>query len=194
MEGSVSAMSGVGETQATHVDWKMARPFLRNRLRGMVFRADDATLEDLVQDACVRLHRACRRTQVENLEGFMTTIAKRVALDHVRARSLETALLTPMPEDFEAPAPAGSVPGCHQGDPLDRFRFVVLEFFRLGRSGCHDIALSYFANQDWARVAEKLKRSHAAVRKQWSRCVETLRLEAARDQSPLAAWAGVEFS
>lgn len=187
-------MSDVEESLATQIDWKTARPFIRNKLRAQLFRADDAVLDDLVQEACIRLNRACRRTVVENMEGFMTTIAKRVSIDHIRSRTIETAVMTPLSADMDAAAPPDPEPFADQGDPLDRLRFMVLEFFRSGKSKCHEIALAYFAELDWIQVAQQFGRSHAAIRKQWSRCVENLREEAATEGSFLTAWAGMEFN
>ena len=78
------------------------------------------------------------------------------------------------------------------GDPVARVRFVILNFF--GQTACGELARFFFREMNWKQVAGQQGRSHAAVRKQWERCVSLLR-EAVRTDPTLAAlsdWAAAE--
>lgn len=77
----------------------------RARLRGVAFRmlGSLAEAEDAVQETWLRLSRA-ETSDVENLGGWLTTVAARVCLDMLRRRSvrkeepLDSALLSPIPQ------------------------------------------------------------------------------------------------
>jgi len=160
------------------VDWAAARAFLRRRIGAALQSGDGATLDDLAQDALVRLLRAVRREGARNLPGLMAMIARRTATDHIRAKirwKLFQQALSRL-----APSPSGALPSPEIGDPLHNLRFLVLEFFR-GGTLCAELARAYFEEQKWEGVASHLGRSHEAVRQQWSRCLGRLRAAAQRD-------------
>jgi RNA polymerase sigma factor (sigma-70 family) len=171
------------------VDWDAARRFMRRIVRSRLDREDPAVHDDLVQEALVRLLRAIRGEKPRDLEALMAEIAHRVTVDHLRRRKRWKLLVEPASEGLLEQAPAVSPVNTEPGDPVARIRFVVLNYF--GDSDCGDLAQAYFAQLDWMRVAERVGRSHAAVRKQWSRCLERLRQAVAREPSlaPLADWA-----
>jgi len=171
-----------GAGNEVEIRWTEAEAFLRRRLDFELPANARAHLDDLVQESLVRLLRAVRREPVDNVEALMTEIARRAAIDCLRRRTRWNVVLDPEAPDFDQVAdPASRSPF---GDPLERVHFVVLEFFTAREARCRDLAVAFFAEQDWKVVAAAQGRSHEAVRKQWSRCLETLR-EAARGEGGL---------
>jgi len=169
-----------GAASEQEIRWNEAEAFLRRRLGYDLPTGARNQIDDLVQESLVRLLRAVRREPVENLEALMTEIARRTAIDSLRRRTRWNLIMSPQVEDLErVPDPVVPAP---MGDPVERLHFVVLEFFTVHEARCRELAVSYFAEQDWKVVAAEQGRSHDAVRKQWSRCLEMLR-EAARGES-----------
>jgi len=164
-----------GAASEVEIHWDEAADFVRRRLRLVLRAAPADTIDDLVQESLVRLLRVVRREPVENVEALMTEIARRTAVDWLRRRTRWNALIDPAsPPGDLADRVAAPVEG---GDPLERLRFVVVEFFAVGESGCRELA-----------VAHARGRSHDAVRKQWSRCLRLLREAAREERSPLMEW------
>jgi DNA-directed RNA polymerase specialized sigma24 family protein len=164
------------------VDWRRAREFLRARLRQEMGSADAAELDDLAQEACVRLLRALRRERAERLEGLMSTIAHRTWTDHLRRRVAARKWLA------RSDAAAANIPDPRAlrehllGNVVARIELVVLELFhKHGMHECHDLARAHFDERDWRSVAAASGVKEPAVRKRWSRCVAFLRVELAHD-------------
>ena len=174
------------------IPWDQARAFLRQRIAAQLRPLDGDALDDLTQEALVRLLRAVRREEATSLNGLMHEIARRTCIDLIRRRRRWSQVLCPMPEDAPDPEAAPPYEGSGLGDPLERIRFTVLEFFRMNQAPCRDVAAAYFEGQDWRTLAARMGRSHAAVRKQWSRCVEHLRAAARSHPGWLAEWLGDE--
>ena len=128
----------------------------------------------------MRLMRALGRGEARNLDAMMTSIADRTCIDFMRSRGRWSAILGPINEVVLDTTEAADTTSETLGDPRDRVRFVVLQFFEQQGSACHELARAYFAELDWSLVAQGLGRSAEAVRKQWSRCLGILRREAAK--------------
>lgn len=153
------------------------------RARLGIVRPED--LEDIVQMAMVRLLRASRGAPVENPRGLTSTVTDRAAKDWLRARRRWRARFCESADPGErAPDPNAPEPGAF-GDPLERVRFTVLEYFRQADGPCAEIATAYFESRDWGSVAAAAGLAAAAVRKRWSRCVDRLRLELRGTLAPL---------
>jgi RNA polymerase sigma factor (sigma-70 family) len=180
-----------GAASETEIRWSEAAAFLRRRLGYELPASARPHLDDLVQESLVRLLRAVRREPVGNLEALMTEIARRSAIDCLRRNTRWSAILAADTPDLEQVAdPAGA--SARLSDPVERLQFVVLEFFTVREARCQELATAYFAEQDWKAVASRSGRSHDAIRKQWSRCLEMLR-QAARDElGPLMECLGNE--
>ena len=164
----------------TDVRWDEAREFLRRVIRHRLARPDPDRVEDLTQEALIRLLRALRHEPARNLEGLMTEIARRTVIDSIRSRQRWDRLVRPLDEEIDdLPGASADALAEEFGDPLDRTRFVVLEYFRVRSPGCHELALLYFDQESWQAVSARIGKGYQAVRKQWSRCIESLR-EAAR--------------
>lgn len=174
------------------VQWAEAREFLRRRLAASLDRVDPTVIEDLTQEALLRLLRALRREEVRNLEALMTEIARRTRIDFLRHRRVRMAHMEPLTPAAEAvPAPE-TPPAWSLGHPGRRVRFIVLEYFQSHHARCLELGRRFFAGQDWHAVARHLGVQHATARQQWSRCLARLREHAAGDPGLLKAWSELE--
>lgn len=162
------------------LDWDALRNSLRRHFVRRAGTGDREYLDDLVQEASIRMLRAIRRGPVDQLEGLAATIAHRTWVDFIRRRARCRKL-------FSAGAKTEATVGPEAfawGDPAERLRFVVLELLdREGSTGCLELARAYFAEMDWKSVASLLDRTHDAVRKAWSRCIETVRRMVKEDRA-----------
>jgi DNA-directed RNA polymerase specialized sigma24 family protein len=182
--GSSAALSQLRPVSAPplgEAEWARALAFLRARLRKLLDRFDDSAVEDATQEAAIRLLRVVRREQVRNTDALMNVICRKIAIDTMRWHKRRQATFEPMSESVEY---GFTLPV----DPLARIEFAVLEFFRGRQAACYELAVAYFNDRDWEHVAGSLGKSHAAVRKQWSRCLGQLRSVAMRSPDLLFAW------
>jgi RNA polymerase sigma factor (sigma-70 family) len=193
MRGSPGIAPGVHDAGAaadTWIDWHAARRFMRNCLRENMGTSDPADLDDLVQEALIRLLRAVRKEPVREVEALMRTIARRTAIDLIRRRRRWKSVRQQL-DQTEAGSPlVAPALLTDAADPLDRIRFVVLEFFGGSESSCSKLAQAYFEAKKWEAVATHLQESVVVVRKRWSRCLAQLRERAMQDPSfaSLVGW------
>jgi DNA-directed RNA polymerase specialized sigma24 family protein len=164
------------------LDWGRARQLLRRYVAMNLGAGEESHLDDLVQEACVRLLRASRREAPRDLETLCATIARRTWKDFLKRRIRARAVFAAVEiADVEQPDPR-SLRDPLLGDVLQRLEQIVLEVFRRhGAADCAELARDYFDAHDWAEVARRRGSSHAAVRKRWSRCVELPRRSIAAD-------------
>jgi DNA-directed RNA polymerase specialized sigma24 family protein len=180
----------VSEPDNPERDWDQIRKALSRTLARKLFRVDRATLDDLTSEAVIRLLHATRRGAIHNIDGLMETIAQRTVVDFLRRRRLgegpggidvhddpDNPLLPMTPTDDEWPL------------SRDRVEFVVLEFFESQNSGCLILARHFFVEHNWLEVARITGRTHTAILKQWSRCLELLRKTARSDAGFGWEWA-----
>jgi RNA polymerase sigma factor (sigma-70 family) len=182
-------LTGSGDME---INWDEARRFLRDLLRQKLFAAQRSHLEDLVQEALVRLLRATRHEPANNLEALMTLIAGRTLIDFTRRRRRYQALFVPLTDETDPSAQIQVPPVDISRDPEERVEFIVLEHFRETKTGCYEIARAFFQKRDWNSVARERGVSPESIRARWSRCVQHLRETVSRDQHLrlLADWAG----
>lgn len=178
----------VNEPDNLEHDWDQVRRTLSRMLSRKLFREDHATLDDLTQEALVRLLRAARRDTILNIDGLMETIAQRTVVDFLRSRRIwdtQDIDVNEDPDNLRLPKTFLDEwpPSC------ERVEFAVLEFFESKNSGCLELAHHYFAERNWLEVARTLGRPHAAIRQQWTRCVELLRKTARSDAGFGWEWA-----
>ena len=156
--------------------------------------SNDELIEDLSQEAMVRVMRAVRLAPARNLEALTSEIARRTAIDHLRSRRRWDALVTPWtPEADEAEETSESSHPGPRGDPLERARFAVMGLFEKEHSGCLELARWYFRDVSWSEVSDQLGRTPEALRKQWSRCIAALRRAVRTDPDCLWRWSRDEF-
>lgn len=172
---TVPEMSEPATFGETEIDWNETTLFMRHRLTRKLGRVDELTLEDLTQEACVRLLRAVRRESATNPHALMTTIADRTAISYIRRITRERPIFEPLTEVTEnLPDPKSETQEV-PGDIQERVELVVQEVFRSRRSSCLELAMAFFEKRNWSAVADALGISHDAVRARWSRCVALLR-------------------
>ena len=174
----------------TDIDWDRARILLRRSLASRAGAGDRDAVEDLVQEASVRLLRASRRGPVENLDALASTIAQRTWVDFIRRRVRWRRIFLENAEPADFPLSEGS----EWSDLKDRLQFIVLALFeREGADACRDLARAYFAEQDWKTVAGSMNQGYSAIRKRWSRCIQTVRRHLEQDPA-LSGWLEPEGS
>lgn len=163
---------------ADALDWSQIRASLARRFGTMSDAGDRPDVDDLVQEACLRLHRAARRAPVRDAESLASTIARRVWNDYLRRKIRARRYFA---EDSEAEE---SVPFLDpmMGDLRERIELIVQEIFDAhGAVTCKRLAAAFFDARDWQAVSARSDSSHAAVRKRWSRCVALARRALAAD-------------
>lgn len=175
---------------APALDWDGLRGLALRRLRARLRFTSQETLEDLAQEVIVILFRMSRRETIQNAEALVTTLCHRTCVSHIRRMHGPTGRLEALPEgdsphELPAPDPAQEV----GADMLELFRFVVTEHFRSNDAGCLELANEFFAEHNWATVAERLGLKHNTVIKRWSRCMETVRSIARSGSGPVWEWA-----
>lgn len=170
------------QSDTDDLDWVRARQvftaFLRHRLPAI---PSDA-LEDLVQEALVRLLHMSRRESIRNLEAVANTISDSVVSNHFRAQKRRHAFLQRLARHLDGLVDPGTL-----GDPMDRVHFIVIAYFRKVQAPCAELAEHYFSKIEWRTLAERQGRSHADIRQRWSRCTERLR-RATRGLDGLMKW------
>ena len=173
--------------QETQIPWGEASAFVRRRLQHELPFSSHGLIDDLVQECMVRMLRFVRRERVQNLEALLTEMARRTAIDALRRRTRWNALVT-SDDETVALVPDPKARTEEPGDPLERLHFVVVEYFTQRDARCRELAVAYFAGDDWKAVALAERRSHDVIRKQWSRCLRILRQAAQDEKGPLLDW------
>jgi RNA polymerase sigma factor (sigma-70 family) len=168
-------------SQEIEIDWDQTRRQLRDRISRKLQGFSRTDLEDATQEALVRMLRACRSEEIRSPAALATSIADRTAVDWIRRRKVTRVREREMTDqDLNRPGPRieeDTVPG----DPVERIRFLVLEFFHQHNQGCWELARVYFGgNQDWKMVSQAQGIGHDTVRARWSRCVAQLRKHASQ--------------
>jgi predicted RNA polymerase sigma factor len=173
--------------QEMQIPWGEACAFVRRRLQYELPSSSHGLIDDLVQECMVRMLRYVRRERVQNVDALLTEMARRTAIDALRRRTRWSALVT-SDDDAVAAVPDPHASADEPGDPLERLQFVVVEYFTQREARCRDLAVAYFAGDDWKTVALAERRSHDVIRKQWSRCLGYLRQAAHDEKGPLLDW------
>jgi len=151
-------------------DWKAIRSGLRRRFQSLLYRRDEDLLDDLAQEATIRLLRTLRREPARDLEKLMTTIASRTFADHLRRRQeLVVAPDDPLVEQLHA-----STVSRGWRHPLDLLDIVVRELMRQHDSMCLFLYRQWRVRREWRQVAESMNppSTAAAVRQKYSRCLK----------------------
>ncbi len=150
---------------------------MRMRLTQQMNNEEPDQLDDLLQEASVRLLRAVRKTRPDDLEALMATITRRTWTDYLRRKITGRKYFAPVSEDGPPDAAdPSSMPGDDLGELRDRLELMVQELFdEQGHEDCRRLAIAYFDSRDWQEVSEEWQLSYAAVRKRWSRCLGVVR-------------------
>jgi DNA-directed RNA polymerase specialized sigma24 family protein len=162
--------------------WGAARRTLQRRIAGLAGGEDRALLDDLVQEACVRLLRVARREPIDDPEALMTILARRTWIDHLRRQRRAREHFRSLGDGETDVADPAVLPDADLGQLLDRVELMVQEvFIRSGAQECLRLARLYMVAHDWKQVAAESGVGYAAIRKRWSRCLTLLRVEIGKD-------------
>lgn len=159
------------------INWVYARNFLHRFLGKRLDGIDPHEVEDITQEALIRLYRANERLSINNLEAIMIRIGRWCCVDYFRRRERWLHVMDPADPtltNVEDPHPD---PSQQVADPRERIEFIVVEFFEEKNSACKDLAAAFFEKRSWNSVAREIGKTATAIRKQWERCVQLLRKE-----------------
>lgn len=169
------------------IDWDATRSRLRGKIIAQLGK-EDASVEDLTQQALIDILRLVRRDGARNLDGLVQVVARSTAIDEIRRRQ-RTRARHPSWESSLDLIEAMPNPGTdHWTDSAELLWFLLLEFFREHQAPCHDLARMYAELGTWDRAAESLGQSCDATRQQWSRCVKSFRRAIEKDPGPFKDW------
>jgi DNA-directed RNA polymerase specialized sigma24 family protein len=170
------------------LEWDEIQEDLRRAFLGLSRGAEPADIDDLVQEASVRLLRIVRREKVREMGSLLPTLARRTWYDYLRRviRARERAN-----DPGEQQEIAGQLsPGWNAelGDPAERLALVVQEFF-VGRGAreCLDMLRHFLSAASWELLARQKDVEAATLRKRWSRCLAQARTGIAGDED-LSPW------
>lgn len=167
---------------STHIDWTAATRTMRRMIAARTYRCDAATIDDLTQEALVRLDRVARKEEIRELEAMMHHVARLTVLDHIsrmRRRRTEVDLVNAEGLDNGAARTAA----------LTRAVATLLRFFEQeGLARCAELARALHAGVEWAEVAASHARTPEAVRKEWSRCAAAARQAIGSAGGLLSEW------
>jgi DNA-directed RNA polymerase specialized sigma24 family protein len=176
-------MTDAARSDASQADWSEIRRRTRRRMERLIEPPDAADLDDLVQEACVRLLRASRRELIEDWEAMIATVARRTFTDHIRrqqsARRKAAALA------LEAgTTPAEPMLHVSLGTLADRLPLIVQEvFLEQGATECLELLDTFCAGRPWSGDARAQELPPATLRKRWSRCLAIARSALRADPS-----------
>ncbi len=133
-----------------------------------LYRHDPSLVDDLAQEASIRLLRMARSEDIRSVEAAMKHVVRLVIIDHIRKRDpCATALPLEDHGDGALAAPARL---------MGRAASTILRAFEHGGlTQCCDRTRDVLDGLTWSEVARRDNRTETAVRKEWSRCVSALR-------------------
>lgn len=160
------------------IEWSTASRSMRRMIAARLFRPEPSVVDDLTQEALIRLMRIARTQDVRNVEATMRHVVYWTVGDHLRRHTNDASL-----DDVGEHA---------DGDPawaMQRAASTVLRFFEsIGRGECSDRTRDLLAGLTWNDVAERDARSADAVRQEWSRCAKQFRAAYPSSAPLFAMW------
>jgi DNA-directed RNA polymerase specialized sigma24 family protein len=172
------------------VDWQDLRASIHRRLRFHLRGWPDAEVDDATQDVLYKVLRFLERSGApDNLEGLVTVIARRTAVERIRARSRRPAHEPVAEHTAVTPDDADRHELAELEDQTAWRAFLVIEFFREKHAPCVELAEARSRGVDFKLLAGQTNQSHLALLQRWSRCMR--RLRAAIDAGKLP-WDGPE--
>lgn len=158
------------------LDWHEILASIRRRVAYLLRGWTAEEIEDATQDVAFKLLRFLERSgRPDNMDGLLTVIARRTAVERIRSRSRRPAS-EPLTE--EAAVTLDEV-FRHELAELEEQvtwrAFQVIEFFRAHHAPCLELADARARGVDFRRLAEQTRQSHLALLQRWSRCMRRLR-------------------
>jgi RNA polymerase sigma factor (sigma-70 family) len=161
---------------APGVSWREAQRFLAVSLRAHAFvHLDAGTLDDLVQDASIRLHRAADRLNVTNAHGLMVDIARKTLLDHARRTMRRARLFEEAAHGVEAVDRSRARERARARDRSESLRAALLQLFARHSPECLPLAKARLRDASWEEISRATGRRPATLRQMWHRGLVKLR-------------------
>jgi DNA-directed RNA polymerase specialized sigma24 family protein len=135
-----------------------------------------AEIEDATQDVLFKLLRFLERSGTpDNLEGLVTVIARRTAVERIRVRSRRPAHEPVAEHSAAAPDDTERHELAELEEQTSWRAFLVIEFFRENHAPCVELAEARSRGIDFKALATQTNQSHLALLQRWSRCMRRLR-------------------
>lgn len=178
-------MSAPRDPSAFPLDWQDLRESVRRRVAHLLRGWSAEEIEDVAQDVVYKLLRFHERSgPPDNLEGLLTVISRRTAVERIRARARRPAH-EPMSEHSAVTLDEATRHELAELEDLVAWRaFQVMEFFRSHHAPCLELAEARARGTDFKRLAEATRQSHLALLQRWSRCMRRLRAAIAGGKIP----------
>lgn len=136
-------------------------------LRVLGRMVDNASAEDLLQEAYLRVRRALNEHPVEHLRSFVFQTARNLALDHLRARRCQARILiddAPLAILHNVPAPLSPAEDCaHATQVLER---LAISLKQLSHRQQRIFLESCLHGCSYQEIAEQLAVSISTVQKE----------------------------
>jgi DNA-directed RNA polymerase specialized sigma24 family protein len=157
-------------------DWQDLRASIHRRLRFHLRGWPAAEIEDATQDVLFKLLRFLERSGTpDNLEGLVTVIARRTAVERIRVRSRRPAHEPVSEHSAAAPDDTERNELAELEEQTAWRAFLVIEFFRENHAPCVQLAEARSRGIDFKALAAQTNQSHLALLQRWSRCMRRLR-------------------
>lgn len=178
-------MSAPRDPSESPYDWQDLRARVRRRAEYLLRGWPAEEIEDVTQDVLFKLLRFLDRSgPPERVEGLVSVITRRTAVERIRRRARRPAD-APLPEaDAMGADDAARAELAELEDQVAWRAFQVTEFFRATQAGCLELAEARARGTDFKRLAGETKQSHAALLQRWSRCMRRLRAAIADGRVP----------
>lgn len=108
------------------------------------------------------------------LKGFISTVAKRRAIDRYRIVSPHIKRLMPLDDDIDRPDPDGSIE--LEAENNEKQRIILEKIEALGEPDASIIVQKYYFNKNSREIAESLSMKTSAVRMRCSRALKKLKV------------------
>ena len=165
-------------------DWEAIRASVRRRLEARLQGAPPEELEDATQVVLYKLLRFVARNDgpPRNLDGLLTVIARRTAVERIRA-AVRARTHGPLREESAVMMSEAERHELAQLEDEVQWRAAsLLEWFRARHAPCLELAEARANGTDFKTLAAQTGQSHAALLQRWSRCMQRLRAAIASGQ------------
>lgn len=178
-------MSVPRDPSESPLDWQDLRESVRRRASYLLRGWPAEEIEDVTQDVLFKLLRFLERSgPPERLEGLLSVIARRTAVERIRARARRPAGVPLAETEAVASDDAVRQELAELEERVAWRAFQVTEFFRATQAACLELAEARARGTDFKRLAEETRQSHAALLQRWSRCMRRLRAAIAAGRVP----------
>lgn len=167
------------------IDWSLVRSSIARRMSYHLRGWERVEIEDATQDALVRVMRFLERSGRPNsLEGLVRVIARRTAIERMRARARRPATQSVREEHAVIADEATRRELLDLEAQVEWKAFQVREWFREHQSPCLELAEARATGVAFNELAGRSGVSHVALLQRWSRCMKRLREAVTRGELP----------